>query len=43
LSLIGFCIILMCILAVAYDFELSKKYQLKYGSLFKKALFKNQN
>lgn len=40
---IGFCIILMCILAVAYDFELSKKYQLKYGSLFKKALFKNQN
>jgi hypothetical protein len=40
---IGFCIILMCGIAVAYDFELSKKYQLKYGSLFKKALFKNQN
>jgi len=40
---IGFFIILLYGIAVAYDFELSKKYQLKYGSLFKKALFKNQN
>jgi len=39
---IGFFIILLYGIAIIYDFELSKKYQLKYGSLFKKALFKNQ-
>lgn len=40
---IGFFIIMLYGIAIIYDSELSKKYQLKYGSLFKKALFKNQN
>ncbi len=39
---IGFFIIMLYGIAIIYDSELSKKYQLKYGSLFKKALFKNQ-
>jgi len=39
---IGLFIIMLYGIAIIYDFEVSKKYQSKYGSLFKKALFKNQ-
>jgi hypothetical protein len=42
-SSIGLCIIMLYGTVMAYDFNISKKYELKYSSLFRKASFKNES
>lgn len=40
---ISLCIMMLYGTVIAYDFNISKKYALKYNSLFKKASFKNKS